>query len=30
VKNIGRLCEEEPELCSKIRQVEGHVRILLS
>lgn len=30
VRNIGRLCEEEPELCSKIRQVEGQVRMLMS
>ena len=30
VKNIVRLCEEEPELCSKIRQVENRVRILMS
>lgn len=30
VKNIVRLCEEEPELCSKIRQVEDQVRISMS
>jgi hypothetical protein len=30
VKNIGRLCQEAPELCSKIRQVEDQVRILMS
>jgi hypothetical protein len=30
VKNIRRLCEEEPELCTKIRQIEGQVRVLLT
>jgi hypothetical protein len=30
VKNIGRLCEEEPELCSKIVAVEQEVRSRLS
>jgi hypothetical protein len=30
VKDIGRLCEEEPELCSKMRRIEDYARILLS
>ncbi|MFX1261428.1 MAG: hypothetical protein ACFFAZ_05040 [Promethearchaeota archaeon] len=30
VKNIGRLCEEEPELSSKMKQIEDNVRILMA
>ncbi|MFW9884145.1 MAG: hypothetical protein ACFFEX_07115 [Candidatus Thorarchaeota archaeon] len=30
VKNIGRLCEEEPDLCSKMKQIEYQVGILMS
>jgi hypothetical protein len=30
VKNIVRLCEEEPDLCSKITVVEQKVKSLLS
>jgi hypothetical protein len=30
VKNIGRLCEEEPDLCSKMKLVNAQVKMLLS
>lgn len=26
IKNLGRFCEEAPELCSKMKQVEEQVR----
>ncbi len=29
VKDIRRLCEEEPDLCSKIRRVEEQVRYMV-
>jgi len=30
VKSIKKLCEEEPDLCTKIKDINAHVRMLFS
>lgn len=30
VKSVARLCEEEPDLCSKMKNANAQVRILFS